>query len=246
MRCVVEKSSTPIHMSSSNILLSISTPLRIAAATLVVSPLSAAILFQQDFNSYPVGESLFDATANDWFAYHGSLGSKLDSIVDSGVTGYAAELNSDSTADVANGWWFSGIGTGNIPAPSTSALSDLRVQVDLAGEGFSGTGDLNIVIEQSGGKQWGAFFSLDTANTWKSFDLTLDNFSQWSGHDSLDAENTITFVVQSANQSSSWGFDALNTMRIDNVMIKVIPEPNSLAALAGLTTLFFALRRRRK
>jgi hypothetical protein len=219
------------------------------AAVAAPAVMAQSIVYQQNFDSATLGSQpggpgsyvgIDVGGGAGWQVQGGTDGAGTVSLVagvnTSGVGGSQALFGTwDFTSGVNYTWnQYTYYGT---PAPGAGVnLSDIRVSLDLLYSGADTPPGVTISTIQGGNER--TFSPTLTAGDYTSVEFGLDEMSG----PAFDPAAGFWFRVSHGN--GGFGFDAGNTLQIDNVMISVVPEPAS-SALLGLGLLGLALFRRR-
>jgi hypothetical protein len=165
----------------------------------------------------------------------------------------AGVLDSDTTAITPGAFWqsagqiyLSGAGTAVGNAGVTSA-SELTLTFDVFGT--AGGTALQVYVEsfQSPSRWDFNAIAIPQPGSFQSISITFSNATSVSGTPSLSSgDYQLNFLIGSDTEKGDWA-EGVNQLRIDNVVLSAnpIPEPSSVAVLAGLATLTLVATRRR-
>ncbi len=227
-----------------------------AGVTIVAlaSPADAAILYQQNFEP-PAPTS--SASANfggfgqinniggtGWQVQGGGGGGGISVVtgIDTNGVGGSQSLFATWDHSAASSFTFNQYTVYGLAAPNLP-LSQIQVSLDLFMSGSeSANNPIAVSLQQGGGATFGERkFSPTLANgVFTHVAFTLDQATPTG----LDFDPSQAFNFQVNHGAGGFGFDANNTVRIDNVLIQSVPEPAS-AVLMSLTAIAFVRRSRR-
>ncbi len=210
-----------------------------ASLAVFVSALSvnAAILYQQNFDPLVPTSS---ASANfggfgqinniggtGWQVQGGGGGNGISVTAGIDTSGVAGSQSLFATWDhsAASSFTFNQYTVYGLPALNLP-LSQIQVSLDLFMSGSETANDpIAISLQQGGGATFGErkFTPTLANNAFTNVQFTLDQATAGG----LDFDPSQAFNFQVNHGAGGFGFDANNTVRIDNVLIQSVPEPAS-------------------
>ena len=213
--------------------------------------MAQSVIYQQNFDAATVGSG--SAGPGDYVAVDvaGGAGWQVQGGTDGGAGGTVSLVAGVNNAGVGGsqalfGTWDFSTGLNytwnqytyyGTPAPGAGVnVADIRVSLDLLYSGADTPPPVTILTVQGGNER--TFSPTLAAGDYTHVEFDLDEMSG----PAFDPAAGFWFRVSHGN--GGFGFDAGNTLQIDNVLITVVPEP-ATSALLGMGILGLALFRRR-
>jgi hypothetical protein len=138
-----------------------------------------------------------------------------------------------------NQYTYYGVGA----AGAGGTLANINISLDLYMSGSSSTTPITIHALQNDGNSSRDFTPMLIDGQYTHVNFTLDQTTASGAGVAFDP--TLGFWFRVAHGAGGFGFDAGNTVQIDNVKISVVPEP-ATAALAGIGAAAMLIFRRRQ
>ncbi|HYG23527.1 MAG TPA: PEP-CTERM sorting domain-containing protein [Verrucomicrobiae bacterium] len=227
------------------------TLLSVAAVALTIPSASAATLYQQNFEGSAAGSSASTPGSYTAISDIQGTGWQIQGGTGSGSVSFAAGVNNSGvggsqalfgTWDLSGGvdytwnqYTFYGVGG----AGAAAGMGDILVALDILINGSDNNSPLSVSVLQNGGAIERIFTPTLANGQYTHVEFTLD---QTTGPATFDP--TAGFWFRLSHGNGGFGFDANNTVQVDNIMISVVPEPATGALLALGAAGLAAFRRR--
>jgi hypothetical protein len=221
---------------------------------LALKKANGAVVYQQNFeapvttvsgSAGPGFVQLNNVGNSGWQVQGGGGGNGVSLVggVDTNGVGGSQALFGTWDQSNASGFTFNQYTVYGLGAPGVP-LNQIQVAMDLFIAGAEGTTNIAVSLQQGSDATFGErkFTPTLTNGAFTHVEFTLDQAAVGG----IDFNPALGFNLQVNHGVNGFGFDAGNTVRIDNVLVQTVPEPATLTLMALGACLVAQLGRRRK